>query len=288
MTGATGFLGGNLLRALLDDSHKVLVLKRRTSDTSRIEDQIFRVEKLINIEEASFDQIFGSSKIDVVLHCATHYGRGDVPPQELIEANLTLPLTILHAAAQNNVRLFVNTDTILDKRVSAYSLSKKQFLEWLQVYSDKMACATVALEHFYGPGDDRTKFVTHLIHHLLKNVDHLDLTPGKQKRDFIFIDDIVSAFKAIIEDTKGRQNGLYSFEVGSGEAISIGDFVTLVKTLTDNEVTNLNFGALAYRENEVMDSRVDVTKLRKLGWAPKVPLKEGLLRTIGEERKNLK
>jgi nucleoside-diphosphate-sugar epimerase len=288
MTGATGFLGSNLLKALLDDNHEILVLKRPTSDLSRIENLLSGVKDLINIDLGSFERIFQMNKVDVILHCATHYGRGDVPPQELIEANLTLPLSILHAAAQYSVKLFVNTDTILDKRVSAYSLSKKQFLEWLQLYSEKLTCATVALEHFYGPGDDRTKFVTHLIQSLLSRVDHLDLTPGRQKRDFIYIDDIVSAFKVIIDASLGQSKGLHSYEVGTGEAIEISEFVKLVKELTDNQSTKLNFGALSYRENEVMDSKVDVSKLRKLGWAPKIPLREGLESTIEQERKNLK
>lgn len=248
---------------------------------------IDRVRKSYDLDKVTVREIFSQNKIDGVLHCATHYGRGDVSPQDLIEANLTLPLSILHWGSLNGVKVFVNTDTILDKRVSAYSLSKKQFLEWLHVYSGRMVCSTVALEHFYGAGDDRTKFVTYLVQSLLNEVPKIDLTPGEQKRDFIYIDDIVSAFEVILEHSFRQQAGLQSFEVGTGRAISIRDFVTLVKKLTGNRSTQLAFGALQYRENEVMESHVNTQTLMSLGWKPEVILEDGLHKMIAEEKKNV-
>jgi nucleoside-diphosphate-sugar epimerase len=287
ITGATGFLGSHLLRYLVNQNYRVIVLKRSTSKLTRVADLMGRVKKSYDMDKISVREIFSNNKIDAVLHCATHYGRGDVPPQHLIEANLTLPLSILHWGSQSGVKAFLNTDTILDKRVSAYSLSKKQFLEWLNVYSSRMTCSTVALEHFFGPGDDRTKFVTFLVQSLLQATPKIDLTPGLQKRDFIFVDDIVSAFALILEYSLKQQAGLFSFEVGSGQTISIRDFVTLVKKMTSNSSTELAFGALPYRENEVMESHVNISKLVALGWRPKTRLEDGLSATIAEEKKAL-
>ena len=85
------------------------------------------------------------------------------------------------------VKYFLNTDTFLDRRINFYSLSKKQFLEWLKLYSKDLVCANLVLEHFYGPEDDASKFVSFVIQSLLKNVSSLDFTPGDQKRDFIFM-----------------------------------------------------------------------------------------------------
>jgi nucleoside-diphosphate-sugar epimerase len=45
----------------------------------------------------------------------------------------------------------------------------------------------------------------------------------------------------------------------------------------------LNFGALPYRQNEVMESEVDISEIRKLGWQPRMSLADGLKKTIHTE-----
>jgi nucleoside-diphosphate-sugar epimerase len=61
----------------------------------------------------------------------------------------------------------------------------------------------------------------------------------------------------------------------------------MVKTMTENKVTRLNFGMLPYRENEIMESHVDISMLLKLGWQPKISLVEGLRYTIDQERSSI-
>jgi nucleoside-diphosphate-sugar epimerase len=110
-------------------------------------------------------------------------------------------------------------------------LSKKHFLDWLKSYSDGIGCFNVALEHFYGPGDDPTKFVTYLVHSLLRGESALDLTEGLQKRDFIYIDDVIDAFISIINYSFSVGSGFYEYEVGSGAPIEIREFVSLLKKI---------------------------------------------------------
>ena len=59
----------------------------------------------------------------------------------------------------------------------------------------------------------------------------------------------------------------------------------LAKEVCGNNKTNLNFGAIPYRKNEVMSSDVNISELRLLGWQPKVSLLDGLKNTIKIERK---
>jgi len=173
----------------------------------------------------------------------------------------------------------------LDKRISAYSLSKKQFLDWLKLLSKNIKCINISVEHFFGPMDDSTKFVTSVILDLLNKVPIMNFTPGRQQRDFIFIDDVIDAFLKIIECSKGTPNGFYNYEVGRGESMEIQEFVHLTKKLCNNNETKLNFGALPYRENESLKSFVNLEPLKQIGWAPKVSLKDGILRTIAGEKR---
>ena len=282
LTGSTGFLGSNMLRALLHRGYDVIVTTRDVTDFRRIKDILPRVVSY-NIDKVQAEQIFNDHDVDVIVHCATNYGRKEVDNISLLKANLILPLTLLQLGVAHKVKTFVNTDTVLDKRVSYYSLSKYQFKEWLKVYSNEIASMNVCLEHFYGPHDDNSKFVTFIIQSLLKGVEKIDLTAGAQKRDFIYIDDVVDAFLRIIENSGTLDNGFYHYEIGSGRTISIRDFVLLAKKFTNNSTTLLNFGALPYRQNEVMESEVDISEIRKLGWQPRMSLADGLKKTIHTE-----
>ena len=284
LTGGTGFLGSHLARHFLHLNSEVILLKRTTSKLCRIKDSVSKM-KLYNLDEDGLEQSFKENKIDYVVHCATNYGRSNLEPLSVVEANLTLPLSILIKSIEHKVKAFINTDTILDKRIGIYSMSKKQFYDWMSFYSQNIACVNVALEHFFGPGDDPTKFVSFLIQQILKKVKSIDLTPGEQKRDFIFIEDVIRAFEFIIDDLEKVHSGLKKYEVGTGQKMRLKDFANLAKDLANNTQTQLNFGALPYRSNEVMDTQVNLEALLNLGWAPLVSTKEGLEKTIVSEQK---
>ncbi|HTG80932.1 MAG TPA: NAD-dependent epimerase/dehydratase family protein, partial [Geobacteraceae bacterium] len=170
LTGSTGFLGSNLLRRLLQGGCTVVITTRTASDFWRIDDLRPMVTEF-NIETNDLSEVFRRHAIDTIVHCATNYGRKEINDLLLLNANLVLPLTLLQLGAEHNVRRFINTDTVLDKRTSSYSLSKHQFKEWLKVYADRMTGINVALEHFYGPFDDESKFVTFIIRSLIKGVE---------------------------------------------------------------------------------------------------------------------
>ena len=289
ITGATGFLGSHLLHQLLKvpGKHQVTVLKRSFSDVSRINSQLRSVD-IFNLDQVSLSDIFCGAAYDVIMHCATNYGRQEVERSEMLETNLLLPLRLLEMGVAHGVRHFVNTDTLLDKRVSPYALSKRQFREWLQHFGVTINAITVTLEHFYGPQDDATKFVTFIIQSLLRGVPAIPLTPGEQLRDFIYIDDVVSAFMYILDSVGNKNNGYTEYEVGSGCSVSIRDFVTKVKYLCLNQDTILNFGAIPYRPNESMNIQVNSLALRALGWQPLVNIDQGLRKTIETEKKSIK
>lgn len=283
LTGATGFLGSNLLARLVKDGHKVTILVRGSSSFQRITPLLDRIT-IHTFGDSSLYDLFHANQIETVIHCATNYGRGNTDPSKLLEANLTMPLQLLHAGCDAGARCFINTDTILDKSVSDYALSKSQFQEWLGRYAQKMVCVNVALEHFYGPHDDATKFVSYIVKQLLDGVESIDLTRGEQKRDFIYIDDIVSAFLLILGSCASLESGYIDYEVGTGVTISIRDFVELAKQVTGNTRTRLNFGAVPYRKNEPMETAVNTDAIRALGWLPGTSLADGLSRIVAQER----
>lgn len=287
MTGATGFLGSKLADRLVGEGKQVIILVRSSSSLTRIAHLTDRLT-VYNLEKDRLEDIFKTVRIDTIIHCATNYGRGQTDPLAILEANLILPLRLLQLACLSGVRCFVNTDTILDKQVNHYALAKNQFREWLETFQTSLVCINVALEHFYGAGDDPTKFVSFIVRQLLKGAESIELTAGEQKRDFIHIDDVISAFQAILAGHAMERHGYHSYQVGTGETLPIRTFVEMVQRIAGADKVHLDFGALPYREHEVMETIVDTEKLRDLGWRPAIHLQDGLARMIAEEQEMMK
>lgn len=287
LTGGTGFLGSAILSSLVDKNRKIILLKRSTSDTARVR-HLSKNIIVYDIDKDPLDRPFSDHSIDVIIHCAADQGRGQASPRSLLEANVLFPLVLLQMALDYHASCFINTDTALDKQVSAYALSKHQFREWLRTFSNRLVCINASLELFYGPDDHPSKFVTYVVRELLKNAVKIDFTRGEQKRDFIYIDDVRNALLKILDNSASLPKGYYNYEIGTGDAVPIRDIVTIMRELTYNTKTLLNFGALPYRDHEVMESRVDTSAIHKLGWRPVYSLRDGLRATIESERERLR
>lgn len=282
LTGATGFLGSHILKALIQREYKVLVLKRSSSDLWRIEHLIGQFESY-DVDIHPIEKAFEGNAVDCVIHTACHYGRDNSPIVEVVKSNLLFGLKLFQVAIRNQIDCFINTDSFLPRDLNAYSLSKKQFFEWLKLESSKTQVINLKLEHMYGPKDDSKKFIVWLFRQLAKNKPYIDLTSGVQKRDFIYIEDVVSAFMVVL-DRSSQMKCFSEFEVGTGESIEVRAFVTKLKQVYENMYgprnTLLNFGAIPYREGEVMEFMVNNQALLDLGWYPEISLNLGLEETL--------
>jgi len=286
LTGATGFLGSHLLEALLAENYKVIILKRSTSDTWRIQHLLEQV-KSYDVDIEPVEKAFLEQHIDAVFHTACHYGRNSDSMSEVVESNLMFGLKVLEASLKFNTDTFFNTDTLLQKHLNIYTLSKKQFIEWLQQASENIQIVNLKLEHMYGPKDDDTKFVSWVINQLKANIPEIKLTAGEQLRDFIYIDDVVSAFIHTLEKSKTLAK-FTEFDVGTGVLMSVKEFLETLKSVYENKhgaiQTQLNFGVIPYRDGEMMTVEVNNTDLRNLGWQTKTTLEQGLLNILENDK----
>ena len=282
LTGATGFLGSHILKDLIKQNDETIVLKRSFSNDYRI-NQYRNQYKAYDIDKISLAEIFQTeAKIDAVIHCATTYGRKSEKISEIFQANTTFPLQLIEVATQFNTNIFINSDTFFNKSDSAksymqnYVVSKNQFLEWGKIFAEteKINFINMKLEHIYGEDDSDNKFCTFVIRSLINNIPSIDLSDGNHLRDFIYIDDVVSAYLAVLK-SEMPQKGYYGYEVGYGFAVRVKEFVNTVKNIT-NSHTNLNYGAIPYKENEILYSQANITKLLEIGWSPKYDIEKGL------------
>lgn len=282
LTGATGFLGRNLLPALLAAGHEVVALRRATTDISCLDGLEYQVA-WAQVEDG-FDALFTChGGIESVIHTAAIYGRKGESLSEMMAVNTTLPLTLLESALQHGVRLFLNTDSALPRDMTPYSLSKAQFADWGRYLAglQKTKFLNIKLEHMYGPCDDESKFTTYVINACKYNRPELSLTLGESRRDFIYIDDVVSAYLCLLRHSEDVGMGYEEYPLGSGHAGTTRAFVERVHRVTKSK-TELKFGAIPYRANEIMLSVADTQRLRALGWHCQTDLESGIRKTLGE------
>ena len=280
LTGATGFLGSHLLKALVNKGYEIVVLKRSTSNMWRLKG-FENTFKSYNIDQVPLRKAFEEQYIDTIIHTACVYGRKGESIQQILETNLMFGIELL------NTGTFFNTGTLLYKYLNYYALSKKQFEEWLQLASDKIQVVNLKLEHMFGEQDGNDKFTSWILNELQQEKNIIPLTAGTQKRDFIYIDDVVSAYLTCLEQAP-QLKAFNDIEVGTGVLTPVKTFVTLVKNTLEKLKgspieTQLNFGALPYREGEIMEPQVDNSMLCSLGWQPKRSLEENIEQFVKNE-----
>ncbi|MDR2409494.1 MAG: NAD-dependent epimerase/dehydratase [Bacteroidales bacterium] len=282
LTGGTGFLGSHLVYELLQNNYRVILLKRSTSNTWRIDNVVNRVS-CYDIDKTGLEAAFMDQHIDVVIHTACCYGRNNEPFSSIVATNISFGIKILECALYNKAGVFINSDTIFDKYFSPYTLSKRQFTEWLSFSSADIKVINMKLEHMYGPNDDNKKFVAWLLQQLEGNVEEIKLTSGIQKRDFIYITDAVSAYLTAISSRFGLCQ-FTEFEIGTGNAVPVRVFVEEMerqyKACHPNCKSILNFGAISYRKNENMNVTANISMLEKLKWSPKVNYITGIRKIL--------
>lgn len=287
LTGVNGFLGSWLARGLLESGYCVKGLKRQSSKLDRVADIESQISWL-DIDMASGNDL--SAFIvggDVVINTVGNYCRQGEAISDVVEANLLFGLKVFEAAINAGIPCFINAASSLPKSTNYYSMSKAQFSEWGKILSlsHSIMFINVLLEHMYGPGDDEVKFVEYVINACITNKPELELTQGTQARDFIYIEDVVSAFLALIEKRNVLgESKYYDIPLGSGDVTSVRSLVQMVKLITGSN-TLLKFGAVGFSQTEIMYSVADIDKFRALGWRPEVKLKEGLKFIIDKKKR---
>lgn len=282
LTGANGFLGSHLLNALINKGYHVVVLKRSKSNLFRIQHLTGRYISY-DVDLQPLELAFEDQRIDCVIHTACNYGRNGESILQVAESNYMFGIRVLDACLNFKTDSFFNTDTLLQKHFNVYSLSKEQFVEWLAQYSNKIQVFNFKLDHIYGPKDDINKFVPWVISQLRQNVKEIKLTKGYQKRDFIYIDDVVSAYMMVLEKAPSLAR-FNQFDVGTGQLVNVKGFLQQLKYAYEMNFgvtsTKLAFGSLPYREGEMMTVKIDNQNLIDLGWSANIDFKEGIRRTL--------
>jgi len=281
LTGISGYLGSKVAKRLLVEGYSVAGLVRKSSRLSNLKEiksdlQLIEFESFVDISK--FKKI---TKIDLVAHFATNYGSNQSKLLQTVECNYTLPINLLNYAIEKKVEFFVNIDTSLNQYTNIYALSKAQFRQWGTFFSleKKIKFKNLNLQYFFGPGEERTRFISNMIQLCKGNEKEIPLTGGLQKRDFVYIEDAVDACFLCITKDIDMSNFYINYDVGSGNSLSIRNVCQKILAATNSSST-FDFGVIPYRRYEPMNSVANLSEMSRIGWHPRYSFDDGLKLTI--------
>jgi len=305
VTGATGFIGTNLIPKLLERGYKVIALKRSSSDISRFKFYGSANKNIVfyNFDDGRLDRIFEKEKIDVVVHLATYYKKKHLKDdiKSMIQANTEFPTEILEMMIEHGVKYFINTGTFFeyaldsnkpiaeDHQVNPYDLyaSTKIALEnILKFYTEKFSISASTLRLFapYGPFDHENKIIPFMIKNILGKTNIEFNSDGFQRWDYIFVDDIAEAFIKAIDFTINSHIKHEIFNIGTGKTVSIREIFEILKTISK---TNIRATWGKNTSEEIKYACADTTKARTLlKWERYFDIRKGLEVTYDWFRSN--
>jgi nucleoside-diphosphate-sugar epimerase len=300
ITGATGFIGSNLLRALVSNNFETHVTIRKDSNIWRISEVIDQVEvhycDLTDQERVK--QTILETRPQLIFHLATH---GATPHQKekekIMNANFMGTINLVDACVESGFECFINTGSSSEYGIKLEPMKETDVLEPIDEYGVSKAAATlycqsIAKNHNlniltlrlfspYGYFEDPDRLVPYLIRSCL-NDEPVVLYNPRAVRDFIFIEDVVNAYLSAVNSADKVTSGEI-FNVGSGKQHSVEDIFNIVKRTTRYEkkaiVGNSKSGMRLGDKAIIWEA--DITKIKKaLGWEARTTLSEGIKKTV--------
>jgi nucleoside-diphosphate-sugar epimerase len=293
VTGAAGFLGSHLVPRLIEAGAEVCVLDqpnaRRWSILERSDLAAALRADVRSLGQPVHDAVLGD--IDVVFHLAAVGVVGDGGDiRELVAANIDGTMAALLAAHRLGSRLVYCgscfeygagarwAEDAMPAPTTEYGASKAGGWLLANAFARRTGIEVVSVRPFtmYGPMEPPGRLVPSVVRHALAG-HPIELTPGDQARDFVYVEDVADAFVAAAT-TDAAVGG--TFNICTGSAATVRHVVQRVLECTGSR-SEARFGALSYRSTELTILSGDPARARDvLGWRSRVSLDEGLTRTI--------
>lgn len=284
VSGAAGFIGSNLSRALLSKGARVHGAGRRSASGLGAGVEYSAVDLT---DDAAAGELMRAVKPDYVFHLASHvWGAPDLKHVlPTFRSNLQTTVNLLTAATEVGCERMVVTGSLVEPEAateripsSPYAAAKWASSDYSRMFHALYRLPVVIARVFmvYGPAQqDETKLVPYTIRSLARG-EAPEITSGRRQIDWVYVDDVVDGLiaLALAPDVEGD-----TVDLGSGSLITTAELVEMICSLMKSAVRP-RLGALADRPLEpVRVARVaDTTALT--GWTPRVSLEQGLARTI--------
>lgn len=289
VTGGSGFVGRAVVRRLEGDGVAVTHLARPASSV------VGDVVRVVAWDEPTLGRALAGRRFDAVFHlAAAGVDPGAREPGALFAANVAAPAALVTAC---DAGVFVHAGTCSEYAapvesvrvgedhpigaVEPYGASKAAGALWAASRAAARGLPFTWLRVFgvYGPGEAPHRLVPALAHRLERG-ERVPLTDGRQRRDFLHVDDAARGFVVA-----GRAGVAGVFNLCSGAAVSVRAVAEMVARLMGQPADLLDFGATPMRAGELPWLVGDPGRLcAATGFSPAIALEDGLASTLAARR----
>jgi UDP-glucose 4-epimerase len=312
VTGAAGFIGSHLVDRLLSEGEEVTAVDNLSSgalhnlaDARRSQLGKFNFHR-VDVTSTALGELIKRTRPQVIFHLAAQVDVRKSVADPLHDANINVigTLNVLQSAADTGAGKVVYTSSggciygepdasrlpVTEDQVfwpeslpeSPYGVSKKIAFDYLRYYRTvkNVDFTALALANVYGPRQEPAsevglegQVVAIFCRKMLGGRPCTIYGDGTQTRDFVYVDDVVSAFMAAREKGSGEL-----VNIGSGSELSVNELYARLAELTSARFEPVHAAA---RAGELQRIYVDPSKAASvLGWRPSTDLGDGLKQTV--------
>ena len=293
VTGASGFIGLQLLRGLHEAGAEIVALLVGGKPTAPLDSLPFSVERILVDDVAEIGRAVHQAAARYVVHLSAYISteRSLASLRQTVQSNLLPTISVLTAAAEMGAERVILMgsceeysqnaspfDTAVSPDPSSpYGASKAAATAYARMFTNAFRLPTVVLRPsvVYGPRQSSRMLISQVMKALAENRT-IDVTEGKQTRDFVYVDDVVNAILHALT-ASGIEGDVWN--VGSGEVVTVRDCLERIERLTGRHGL-IEYGKRAYIDREIFHYQLKVEETyAAFSWRPSVMLDEGLRRT---------
>lgn len=296
VTGATGFIGANLVKKLVSLGQNVNVIVRDKKLNWRLHDIADKINILkCDIQDPKLQEIIDGIKPDYIFHLA---GYGNLPQEDdiykMVDINFKGTMNLLNALSKNPFKLFINTGSsaeygVKDQKmresdvlmpINNYGVIKSAITLYCQKEAVRNNLPIINLRLFtpYGYFEGKNRLIPDVVLSALEGKP-IKVSSPAHVRDFIFIEDVVDTY---IHAVKIQHNPGEIYNIGSGIQYSVKNIVETILTIAKSK-SNIEWGAVEKQARYIEPKKwqADMSKTKKiLRWEPKNTIDSGLKKTI--------
>ena len=297
ITGGGGFVGANAVRAFLAMGKEVHVLEYPGCDLWRLKD----IQEKITVHTADIanyeelEPLIQNIKPEVILHFAAYgaYQGTQQDVEKTIQTNLLGTINLVRSCSKVGFRAFVHTGSSSEYGIKDQPMKETDTLEAYNLYGITKAAATLYCQNaakkdglpiviirpfaVYGPFEEQTRLIPTLVMSYLKG-ESPKLSTSDSVRDFVFVEDVVAAYMAAIQNIEKAKGEI--FNVGTGVQYTIGQAADMVQNIIGSNLKP-EYGQIPQAQKEPTHWVADISKAKALlGWQPGYTIEQGLDKTI--------
>jgi len=281
LTGATGFVGANLAKLLIETTDiELCITVRKSSDfwrISQLRGSLHRIDLVDLGNRGEVSAYLASLQPEIIIHSATY---GGFPQQkdaeQIVRINLQAAMYLLDGAVACGARQFINTGSSSEygikhapmkeddicQPVSLYGITKLAATHYCTLIGQTTALRTCTLRLFspYGPLEDPSRLYPSIVNALQKN-EPPHLSRPDSVRDFIPIEQVADIY---IRMMQAEYESGSVINVGSGKQQTIRQFFVKIAALLNKSHIQPLWGQAEMRAYEPQFWQADITKLMQI------------------------